>query len=143
MVRAGVVNHPSDWEFSGYNEIQNPRRKCALIAYYRLRSLLNFATYEGFVASHRQWVDQALRDHWKRERDSKWTESIAVGSKEFTETTKHQLGIRAKGRKVIDSQGVCELRESEAVYLVNFAPENSDIDVNNAYFWNAIDEISR
>jgi len=66
-----------------------------------------------------------------------------VGSKEFTETTKRQLGIRAKGRKVIDSQGICELRESERDYLVNFAPENSDIDVTNAYFWNAIAEIPR
>jgi putative transposase len=142
MVRAGVVNHPSDWEFSGYNEIQNPRRKCALIAYDRLRALLNFSTYEGFVTSHRQWVENALKNHRNRERDSKWTESIAVGSKEFTETTKHQLGIRAKGRKIIESRGICELRESESAYLVNFTPKNSDIDINNAYFWNAIAESS-
>jgi hypothetical protein len=52
--------------------------------------------------------------------------------------TKHQLGISAKGRKVIDSQGISELRESAAVYLINFAPGNSDIDVINAYFWNAV-----
>jgi len=104
---------------------------------------LDFSTYEGFVAAHRQWVDQSLRDRWSRERDSKRTESIAVGSKEFTETTKRQLGISAKGRKVIDVQGICELRESERGYPVNFAPENSDIDVKNAYFWNAIAEISR
>jgi len=143
MVRAGVVNHPSEWEFSGYNEIQNLRRKCVLIAYDRLRALLDFSTYEGFVTAHRQWVDQSLKDRLNRERDSKWTESIAVGSKEFTETTKRQLGMRAKGRKVIDSQGICELRESEAAYLVDFAPENSDFGVNNAYFWNAIAEIPR
>ena len=30
MVRAGVVTHPSDWVFSGYNEIQNPRQRWAL-----------------------------------------------------------------------------------------------------------------
>ena len=24
IVRAGVVSHPSDWMYSGYNEIQNP-----------------------------------------------------------------------------------------------------------------------
>ena len=48
MVRAGVVDHPSEWEFSGYNEIQTPRRKCALIAYDRLRALSDFSTYEGF-----------------------------------------------------------------------------------------------
>ena len=26
MVRAGMVTHPSEWPFSGYNEIQNPRQ---------------------------------------------------------------------------------------------------------------------
>ena len=31
MVRAGVVSHPSMWPFSGYNEIQEPRRKNVLI----------------------------------------------------------------------------------------------------------------
>jgi hypothetical protein len=30
MVRAGVVSHPSKWPFSGYNEIQEPRRKNVL-----------------------------------------------------------------------------------------------------------------
>jgi len=88
MVRAGVMNHPSDWEFCRYNEIQNSRRKCALIAYDRLRVLLGFPTYESLKAVHRQWVDQSLCDRWRRERDCKWTESIAVGSKEFLETTK-------------------------------------------------------
>jgi putative transposase len=36
MVRAGVVNHPSEWSFGGYNEIQAPRCKCVLVAYERL-----------------------------------------------------------------------------------------------------------
>lgn len=62
MVRAGAVNHPSEWEAGGYNEIQNPRRKCALIAYDRLRSLLGFSTYEDLVAAHGQWVEELLRD---------------------------------------------------------------------------------
>ena len=31
MVRAGVVKHPSEWAFSGYNEIQKPRQRYALI----------------------------------------------------------------------------------------------------------------
>ena len=33
MVRAGVVSHPSDWQFGGYNEIQNPRKRYAIINY--------------------------------------------------------------------------------------------------------------
>ena len=33
MVRAGVVNHPSEWPYGGYHEIQSPWRKCAIITY--------------------------------------------------------------------------------------------------------------
>jgi putative transposase len=42
MVPAGVVNHPSEWEFSGYNEIQAPRYRYALIDYEGLGNLLDF-----------------------------------------------------------------------------------------------------
>ena len=31
MVRAGVVEHPRRWEFCGYNEIQNPRKRKGII----------------------------------------------------------------------------------------------------------------
>jgi len=30
MVRTGVVAHPFQWKFGGFNEIQEPKRKCAL-----------------------------------------------------------------------------------------------------------------
>ena len=40
MVRAGVVNHPEEWPFCGYNEIQSPRQRYSLIDYQRLVSLL-------------------------------------------------------------------------------------------------------
>ena len=33
MVRVGVVNHPSEWTFTGYNEIQAPRERYGLIDY--------------------------------------------------------------------------------------------------------------
>ena len=42
MVRAGVIAHPIEWNFSGYREIQKPRRKCALIAYERLHAALQY-----------------------------------------------------------------------------------------------------
>ena len=141
MVRAGVVNHPAEWGDGGYNEIQNPRRKCSLIAHDRLRSLLDFPTYEDLVAAHAEWVGQSLKDR-DRQRKSIWTESIAVGSRELTESTKGQLGIRAKGRKVFDTGGTFELRESPAGYVADFDLENSDIGLQNAYLWDSNIEIS-
>jgi len=41
MVRTGTVSHPLEWEFCGYNEIQNPRKKYALINYKKLTELLH------------------------------------------------------------------------------------------------------
>jgi putative transposase len=134
MVRAGVVNHPSEWETGGYNEIQAPRRKCALIAYGRLQSLLGFPTYDDLVAAHKRWIGEALRDG-ALERDGIWTESIAVGRRVFVETVKRKLGVRAKGRKVFDAGVGCELRESATEYIVDSDAENSDIGLQNAFFW--------
>jgi len=46
MVRAGIVDHPSQWPFCGYNEIQEPRRKNVLINYEKLRELAGAESYD-------------------------------------------------------------------------------------------------
>ena len=102
MVRAGVVSHPSKWSFSGYNEIQEPRRKNVLIDYEKLQGLLGAGSYAQLRRSHKGWVEEHLGDGVK-ERQDEWTGSVAVGSKSFVESVKASLGFRAKGRNVIQS----------------------------------------
>lgn len=46
MVRAGMVNNPSEWPFSGYGEIQEPRQRYALIDYAKLKNLLGIESYD-------------------------------------------------------------------------------------------------
>jgi putative transposase len=135
MVRAGVVDHPSGWPFGGYKEIQAPRRKCVLIDYEKLRDLVGVETYDQLRASHKGWVDEALTDG-NSVRESKWTSSIAVGSQEFVESTKAQLGIRARGRSVRKTGGSFELREPNAVYFDDFGHKNDVIGLQNTHFWN-------
>jgi len=53
MVRAGVVNHPSEWPFCGYNEIQQPRERYALVDYQGLRGLLNFREMPDLAAAYK------------------------------------------------------------------------------------------
>jgi putative transposase len=48
MVRTGTINHPSEWFWSGFNEIQAPRRKKKLISYDKLSELAGFDSYENF-----------------------------------------------------------------------------------------------
>jgi putative transposase len=67
--------------------------------------------------------------------ESRWTESIAVGSKAFVENTKAEFGIKAIGREVMGADGVYELRERDFSYKAIFAGENSDLRPENAYFF--------
>jgi hypothetical protein len=60
MVRAGVVSHPSKWSFSGYNEIQEPRRKNVLIDYKKLQGLLEAGSYDQLRRSHKGWVEEQV-----------------------------------------------------------------------------------
>ena len=72
-------------------------------------------------------------------RESKWTESIAVGSKGFIEATIRRLGIKAKDRKIVGNKKSYELREPAVPYGVNFSPENGLLRLRNAYLWDDIE----
>ena len=71
----------------------------------------------------------------EKSRESKWTESIAVGSKSFIEATIKRLGIKAIGRKIARGDKSYELREPAVPYGANFAPENGFLRLENTYFW--------
>jgi putative transposase len=142
MVRAGVVSHPSEWPYSGYREIQSPRRKCAIIAYEKLAEKAGFQSYEGFRKADEEWVNGTLPDS-KNSRQSEWTESIAVGSETFTRWIQEKLGIRAKGRTIIENTtDVYQLRELEATYIDDFDPKKTHIGAQNTYYWDAYSVIS-
>ena len=135
MVRAGIVNHPSEWPFSGYEEIQEPRRKCVLIGYERLKELAGIDIYSQFQAVHREWVNATL-GQGRSVYDSKWTRSIAVGNMQFIGKVREELGIRATGRDIIRSGTSYELREPGVSYSYDFGLENSTLSPDNTYFWN-------
>jgi len=141
MVRAGVVKHPSEWPFCGYSEIQQPRKRYALVDYEALRGLLDFAELDDLVDAYRGWVEEALSAD-KQMRDSKWTASIAVGSESFVKVTKAKLGGKAKWRQVVSADGSYELRESSVNYLGIFRHENDDISYENTHLWNVNSELS-
>ena len=140
MVRAGVVKHPSNWEFSGYGEIQQPRQRYALINRRRLMQLLSIQTVEELKDSHSGWIEEALKTDG-RSRERKWVQSVAVGSKEFVEMTKKHLGFQVQGRSVRRAGEAYQLREHQAAYSASFAYENALLRVDNTHPWNVFDVI--
>ena len=75
---------------------------------YRGLSVLN---YDDLKNAHYKWVDSAISSA-NNGKESKWTQSIAVGSKTFIEKMKKALGHKTKGRKIISADDTFELREA-------------------------------
>lgn len=120
MVRAGVVAHPAQWEPGGYAEIQAPRQRYSIIDHRALMDLLGIRSQDSLRNAHGVWVEQALA-RGSLVRESKWTESVAVGSTGFVETIKCRLGIRGKGRRVCIQGEESSLREPQDSYSGDFS----------------------
>lgn len=137
MVRAGVVKHPSEWAFSGYYEIQKPKRKKVLVDYRELQSVLGLGSYDEVIKYHERWVADCLQQG-NNIRDDKWTGSIAVGDKGFIERVKKLMGAMAIGRRRSEAGDAYQLREPPTAYGAHFDPEKGDIGPENTFFWDAI-----
>ncbi len=130
MVRAGVVRHPGEWMYGGYHEIQNPKQRYWLINRQKLTALLGIKDNDQLSEYHRNWVEEVLKNG-SNQRDAKWTESIAVGDKEFVMETKAKLSAKAMGCKALENKESYELRESQSPYNHVFAPEKCSLRLKN------------
>jgi len=135
IVRAAFVTHPSEWAFCGYHEIQNPQERYSLIDYDGLVDLFRIRSREEFKKTYQGWVAEALGKENCRERECRWTESIAVGSEGFVREVKEKLGSKAMWREMAGANGSYELREPTAAYEAVFGAKNGDLRQKNAFFW--------
>ena len=141
MVRAGAVDHPSKWKWSGYNEIQKPKQRYQVIDQQALRRLLYVETNEELGQIHRRWVESEVKK--SSARIDHYSSAIAVGSQEFVKMVQEELKVRAKGRDVSKTaEDQYQLRESMSPYLANANRLNSlpavDAmhDIDNMVPWN-------
>jgi putative transposase len=134
MVRAGAVKHPGDWDTSGYRELQAPPARYAILDIAAVSTLCGFKDIASFQATHRQWVEEALRESVDA-REPCWSEAIAVGSKGFVEKVQQELGIKAKYRDVREEDGMSTLRQPMMPYMPVFDDESKRLSPNNAVLW--------
>ena len=93
-------------------------------------ALLQVENLADLKQAHRKWIEEALKKS-KVIRETKWTQSIAVGDRSFLEQIKDRLGIRAKGRKIHGSEDEYQLREYQTDY-----GGWQDLDDENTFGWN-------
>ncbi len=109
MVRAGVVSHPAEWPHCGYHEIQSPPDRYRIIDRNRLANLCGIRGEEYLRELHLGWTGGEL----KREpvRQSKWTDSIAVGSENYIELVKEKLGLAARKKQISNDGKTVVIRQ--------------------------------
>ena len=128
MVRAGVVNHPGQWNESGFCEIQEPPKRYAIIDLRALSELCGFGELADFQRAQRHWIEEALEGA-PAVRDDRWSEAIAVGSLAFVETGKNDLDVEARHRDVIEADGRYTLREPAEAYAGKFTGKKDVLSV--------------
>jgi putative transposase len=121
MVRAGVVDHPRDWQESGYQEIQNPPGRYRIIDRRALAELLA-VDERDLDRVQNEWIDLRLGEG-ELEREGQWSEAVAVGRASFVEGVKDRLGQRARYRQIEENDGTWLLREPSGAYGCNSAGE--------------------
>ena len=120
--------------YGGYGEIQNPKQRYTLLDRQKLTALLGIKDSDHLTEYHRKWVEEVLK-HGSNQRDAKWTQSIAVGDKDFVMKTKSKLGAKAIGRREMKNFEGYELRESQNPYNRVFDPEKCSLSLKNDYLW--------
>jgi len=71
-------------------------------------------------------------------RDDRWSESVAVGSKQFVEQVKTELGSAVGRRQIAVENKTYTLREPSTPYNHLFDGNNVALSQNNACLWDTI-----
>ena len=128
MVRAGVVAHPAQWEVGGYHEIQEERLRYRVVDRRALADALGIEL-PRLAEAHRGWVETALQAE-AQQRNPLWTESVAVGGREFVEAVQRKLADRGRYREIEEVGGIHILHEPAVAYGGHVPGENTPISTN-------------
>jgi putative transposase len=114
MCRAGAVSHPAQWDCCGYQEIQTPRERYRIIDREGAARLLGYESPDALSTAQEDWIKSSLAKGDRRQ--TQWSESVAIGSEGFVRSVQQRLGIRARHRKVEETDGRHVLREEPGAY---------------------------
>jgi len=113
MVRAGRVAHPLRWVQSGYYELHRAPRRRDLVDYSALLREIGIGSLAELKDLRKAWVEGKIA-LGENVREPHWTESIAVGSREFLDEIKERQGTKTWRREIanIDGSDTLQLRDS-------------------------------
>jgi putative transposase len=115
MVRAGVVSHPSERGWCGYQELVGMRERYRLLDIDGLVDFLGLTDRRSLAEIHRQRIAEAISAE-RLTREGIWTESTAVGSKAFVREIVSSNKKRKKFHFAKTEDGSWYVRENHTPY---------------------------
>jgi hypothetical protein len=114
MVRAGVVPHPAQWHAGGNHEIHVAPQRYRIVNRAALAENLSLERLSRLAVVHAEWIEATLHvgGQW---RVPVWSESLAVGEREFVARAGTELGVRARHRQSETGGNMSVLRDPSAV----------------------------
>lgn len=117
MVRAGVVEHPSEWRHCGHHELAGTRKRYRIV---NVKRLLKCLGHEGDPDTFRDWYAATLNQRLETDyhaREAYWSEAFAVGDADWISGLYDEFGFkRKKIRPVEVSSGTVE--DAAASYYI-------------------------
>jgi len=106
MVRAGVVDHPSQWPYGTWPEFFGPRRRYRIVNRPALLNRLQVPDWSSFARWYRDTLDGMLSRKDEIGRQPFWSSAIAVGDAELLAKAAHRSGM--KRFQILEAHGTAE-----------------------------------
>lgn len=95
MVRAGVVDHPSEWAWCGDDELTGRRSRYRLLATERMLESLGESSMSAFQRLYHDGIKEMLQDRHMA-REAAWTDALAIGDRVFVERVASNMRYRLR-----------------------------------------------
>ena len=119
------------------------RRRFGLaVLNYCVARMSGYDEFPRFQTAHREWVEKALAEK-KRRREAVWSESVAVGSRDYVAQVGAALGGMGCGRRIRKVAEGWELREAQAPYNADSEDQNGVIGHLNQRVWRINETITK
>jgi putative transposase len=94
MIRAGVVDDPRAWKWTGYAELMGEKKRNRLIDFSEVLRRSGHSQRESFQIYYAAGLAELIEQ--RNARQAEWTECLAVGSKNYVEYIESRLTERSR-----------------------------------------------
>jgi putative transposase len=115
MVRAGVVNHPEEWYFGGYQEIMHPKQRYSIVDQEILKAFFRVKSSKRLQEDYSLFVQSELKKS-TLPKEPEWSRGIAVGSEDFVSSIQTSFGKKTEKRKIENGETHWVLHEPGIAY---------------------------